>query len=93
MKVKRAENPISKADRPDFLAEDGMGRTVIIKCKGSAGTDAVSQIQRYGQRYHAARLMLVAFRMTSECVRKARRNHRIELIECDLGFGTLQTNK
>ena len=91
LKIKSAEIAIGKKKRPrpDFIAEDREGRKVVIECKGTAGENAVEQVQRYGKEYGRGkepRLMIVAFRINDFCRSAARKAGNIELVECDLDF-------
>ncbi|MGD0145975.1 MAG: hypothetical protein ABSB53_03870 [Nitrososphaerales archaeon] len=86
LKPKKAERRITEKDQPDFMAEDARGREVLIECKGTAGSDAVEQLERYGKSRRDARLMLIAYRIDEECRRIAKGKPRIELYECDLKF-------
>lgn len=89
--VKKAEVAIGKEKRPrpDFIAEDIEGRTVLIECKGTAREDAVDQIEGYRKEYGKGkdpRLIIVAFRINEACRLAARKAGSIELVECDLTF-------
>jgi len=95
LKILNAEAVIGKTKkpRPDFIAEDKAGRTVIIECKGIAGESAVEQIQRYQREYGKGkdcRLMIVAFRFKERCKEKAKKLGNIELVECDLTFNKIE---
>lgn len=82
-----------KRPRPDFIAEDKEGRTVIIECKGTAGEYAVKQLQLYGQEYGRGkepRLVIVAFRITGSCKLAATKAGNVELVECDLDFQKIE---
>ena len=88
MRITYAEKPISKSERPDFIAEDVKGRQVVIECKGRADVRSLEQL---GERYRRfatknARLFLVAFRIDDECRRLAKRYPNVELREADLRF-------
>ncbi|MEM2102668.1 MAG: hypothetical protein QXM22_04065 [Candidatus Bathyarchaeia archaeon] len=84
--LKSAEVPIGKRKRPDFIAEDAHGKTVLIECKGTAAESAVEQIRNYGKEYGKdSRLLVVAFRITDTC-RSAAKKANVELVECDLDF-------
>lgn len=90
LKIEHVEVSIGKQkrSRPDFIAKDKRGRTVLIECKGIAGEKAIEQIKDYEKRYgrgKKSRLMLVAFKIKEACKPKARKEN-IELIECDLSF-------
>jgi len=89
--VKKAEVAIGKQrrPRPDFIAEDKEGRIVLIECKGTAGENAVDQIEGYRKEYGKgkdSRSMIVAFRINEACRLAARKAGNVELIECDLEF-------
>lgn len=89
LKITKAETSISESDRPDFIAQDERGKTVIIECKGSAFPTDLDQLERYGKDFakEKPRLMLVAFRIADECATLAeKKNPKIELVECDLTF-------
>jgi len=93
--IKSAEITIGrkKRKRPDFIAEDINERTVIIECKGTAGEDTVDQILGYGEKYgdkNQPRLMIVAFRINSQCRLAAKKVGNIELFECDLNFHKIE---
>ncbi len=78
-----------KRQRPDFIAEDKKGKTVIIECKGTAGEAAVDQILDYQKKYGKkkdTRLIIVAFRFTDACKSYANRVGNVELFECNLGW-------
>lgn len=88
LRLKSAEVAIGKRKRPrpDFIAEDEYGKTVLIECKGTAGESVVEQIQSYGKEYGKdSRLLVVAFRITDAC-RSAAKKANVELVECDLDF-------
>ncbi len=87
LKIKNAEKPTSKSNRPDFLAVDARHRAVLIECKGSAHEGDCQQLRGYARdlRKSKPRLMLVAFKTDSDC-REAAREKQIELFECDLYF-------
>jgi hypothetical protein len=88
LKIKSAEVAIGKKrkPRPDFIAEDANGQTVLIECKGIADESAVSQIEGYRREYgKRCRLLLVAFRITETC-KSAAKKANVELVECDLSF-------
>jgi hypothetical protein len=88
LKVMKAERSTGKTDRPDFVAKDKKGETVIIECKGNAYAGDCDQLERYGRnlRKQNPRLMLVAFRIDDGCLDEAKKNSRIELYQCDLEF-------
>lgn len=88
MKVIDAEKPISKSERPDFMAEDSKGKQVIIECKGRANAASLEQLAERYRKFAAknARLLLIAFRIDDECRRLARRYPNVELREVDLKF-------
>jgi hypothetical protein len=87
LKIVKSEKAISKADRPDFIAKDKNGRTVVIECKGNAYPGDCDQLGRYRKTFakENPRLMLIAFRMDDDCLKLAK-NAKLELYECDLGF-------
>ncbi|MEM2971868.1 MAG: hypothetical protein QW270_05545 [Candidatus Bathyarchaeia archaeon] len=88
LKLKNAEVAIGKKrkSRPDFIAEDINGQTVLIECKGIAEEGAIDQIERYRKEYGKnCRLLLVAFRITDAC-KLAAKKANVELFECDLNF-------
>jgi len=86
--ITKSESRVSEADRPDFLAKDRKNRPVIIECKGRAYADACEQIERYGKNKAKGkpRLMLIAFQFDDGCLQEAKKNPRIELVQCDLKF-------
>jgi len=89
LRIKTAEVAIGKEkrSRPDFIAEDKNGRTVLIECKGNAGESTVDQILGYSKEYGKdARLMIVAFKINESCRLTSREAGNIELVECDLDF-------
>jgi len=88
LKIVKAEKAVSQTDRPDFIARDSSGQAVIIECKGTAHHEDCEQLERYGKNYAKgnARLILVAFKITDECLLSARKSTGIELFECDLKF-------
>lgn len=88
LKIVKSEKSTSKTDRPDFIAKDLSRQTVIIECKGIAYPGDCEQLERYGKNLarENPRLMLIAFRVTDECMRLAKKNPRMELFECDLKF-------
>jgi hypothetical protein len=88
LKITGAEASISESGRPDFIAKDEKGKTVLIECKGFAYPADLEQLERYGKDFakEKPRLMLVAFKMADECVKLAKKNPKIELFECDLTF-------
>jgi hypothetical protein len=93
--IRSAEVAIGKKKRPrpDFIAEDKQGRTVLVECKGTAGESAVEQILRYEKEYgkdKGVRLIIVAFRISEACMLAAKKAGNIELIECDLNFRKIQ---
>lgn len=94
LQIVSAEEPITKEDRPDFIAEDVKGTRVLIECKGQAGEAGCDQLRRYGidfKRRHpkkTARLMLVAFGFDPTC-RKVARRYGIEMIERKLNFARI----
>lgn len=95
LKIKNAEIAIGKKrrPRPDFTAEDKEGRTVVIECKGTAGENAIEQVQGYRKEYSRGtepRLMIVAFTITDSCRLAARKAGNIELVECDLDFHKIE---
>jgi len=94
LKILKAEVAIGKdkRKRPDFIAKDKSGRTVIIECKGTAGEDAVDQILEYQREYREdtdSRLMIIAFRISNSCKSYAKRVGNIELVECNLQWKKL----
>jgi len=88
LKITAAETSISESDRPDFIAKDEKGKTVLIECKGFAYPADLEQLERYGKDFakEKPRLMLVAFKIAEECLNPAKKNPKIELLECDLKF-------
>ena len=88
LKITKAERSTGKTDRPDFIAKDSNGETVLIECKGNAYAGDCDQLERYGQnlRKQNPRLMLVAFRIDDGCLDEARKHPRIELYQCELKF-------
>jgi len=95
LKIRYAEIAIGKMKRPrpDFIAEDKEGRIVLIECKGTAGENAVEQVQGYRKEYGGGtepRLVIVAFRITDSCRLAARKAGNIELVECDLDFQKIE---
>jgi hypothetical protein len=88
LRITKSEKHTSHTDRPDFLAKDKDGRTVIIECKGNAYAGDCGQLEGYGKnlKLEKPRLMLVAFRIDDECIKIAEKNLMIELYECDLKF-------
>ena len=90
LRIMSSEDPVSDKNRPDFIALDSSDNYVLIECKGTAHPDACEQLERYGKSYeNDSRLMLVAFNITNDCRIRARKNPKIELIECDLLFQQL----
>jgi len=93
--IKSAEISIGKQkrSRPDFIAEDKQGRTVLIECKGTAGESAVEQIQSYAKEYgeNKYRLLIIAFKINEACRLAAKKAGNIELVECDLDFHKSKT--
>lgn len=91
LKIEQAELFVGEK-RPDFIAKDKGGRTVLIECKGNAGLDTVEQIKRYEVEFSKRknpRLMIVAFRINEACRLAAKKAGNIELYECDLDFKAL----
>jgi len=91
LKLKSAEIAIGKqkGSRPDFIAEDRQGRTVIMECKGTAGEGTVEQIQSYEREYSKGqkpRLIIIAFKINEACRSAAKKAGNIELVECDLAY-------
>jgi hypothetical protein len=88
LKIMKSEKRTSKTDQPDFIAKDRSGQTVLIECKGNAYPEDCEQLERYAR--HLARenprLMLLAFRIDDGCLEEAKKNPRMELVECDLKF-------
>jgi bifunctional DNA-binding transcriptional regulator/antitoxin component of YhaV-PrlF toxin-antitoxin module len=91
LKIVKSEKPTSKTDRPDFIAKDRLRQTVLIECKGTAYPEDCEQLERYGKNLtkENSRLMLVAFKITDECISIARKNPRMKLFECDLVFNKI----
>jgi hypothetical protein len=94
LRIQSAEVTIGKdrKSRPDFIAEDKDGRTVLIECKGNAGEGTVEQIMGYSREYgkgKETRLMIVAFRINEACKLAATKVGNIELVECNLDFWKL----
>lgn len=93
LEITRIEHSISETDRPDFIARDRIGKTVLIECKGAAVERDCRQLLRYGANYKPGkrskpRLMLVAFAFDQGC-RKLSKQCGIEMVECDLRFSKL----
>lgn len=88
LKITHAEKPTTENERPDFIAKDKDGRTVLIECKGNACATDCRQLERYGETFadKKARLFLIAFKIDDECYKEAKNNPRLELFECDLSF-------
>ena len=51
LEITRIEHSINDTDRPDFIARDRGGRTVLIECKGAAVERDCQQLLRYGTNY------------------------------------------
>ncbi|MBI3033770.1 hypothetical protein HYY72_01285 [Candidatus Woesearchaeota archaeon] len=90
--LKFAEKTIGKK-RPDFIAEDGNRKTVIIECKGSVDfPKAIKQIVDYRKRYkkqvNGVRCFLIAFDFDSKSKEKARKEG-IEMFQAELCFKSL----
>ncbi|MBI2986558.1 MAG: DUF91 domain-containing protein [Deltaproteobacteria bacterium] len=83
------EEATGQRERPDFLAKDASGRTVIIECKGRADETAVTQLVRYRKKYQkqreSPRCFLIASHIDEKCRKEAKRN-KIEFFETDLVF-------
>jgi len=85
--ILESEKQINENDRLDFLARDNNGNDVIIECKGTAYALACDQVEQYAKYFpEHSRLFLVAFNITHECKKRADKNKRIELYECELTF-------
>jgi hypothetical protein len=90
LRIISIERSISEKDRPDFIATDKNGRTVLIECKGTAREADCDQLLRYFNDFRSRnnpkpRLMLIAFTFDQSCRKTAKANH-IETVECDLTF-------
>jgi hypothetical protein len=90
LRITAMERSITERDRPDFIASDRKGSTVLIECKGVAREGDCDQLLRYGADFKpkikvSPRLMLVAFSFDQSCRKMARANG-IEMIECELQF-------
>jgi predicted Mrr-cat superfamily restriction endonuclease len=93
LKIEKVESVIGKKKRPDFIAKDSKGKTVIIECKGTAGAEAVDQIKSYEKLYgkgFTPRLIIVAYKIDESCRSAARKAKNVELFECDLYFQRLK---
>jgi RecB family endonuclease NucS len=88
MKIIKTEKATTVSNRPDFIAKDIDNRTVIIECKGYAVPQDCGQLERYGEglQKENPRLILIAFKIDNGCLKEAKNNSRMELIECDLKF-------
>lgn len=87
LRLTGAEHSISQSERPDFIAVDKHGCTVVIECKGTAKERDCEQLERYGRSFKpkSPRLMLIAFKFDERCERMAKKKG-LELVECDLRF-------
>ena len=92
LKIVKSEKSTSRTDRPDFIAKDRSGTTVIIECKGNAFPGDCEQLERYGENLarENPRLMLIAFKIDDGCIELAKRIPRMELFECDLEFTKIE---
>lgn len=92
LKIIHEEKSINEQNRPDFLAKDKNGTTVIIECKGDADSETIKQIKRYRSNYpKASRCFLIATRISEDCKKDAARNG-IEVFEVDLDFNKITLN-
>ena len=88
LRIIHAEHGIEDQKRPDFIAKDASGKTVLIECKGVADEKAISQARGYLKKFKkelGTRAIVVAFRANVNC-RKLAQKYNIELYECDLSF-------
>lgn len=90
LNIKKANRHIGESSkRPDFIGEDKQGRSVLIECKGVADARTVDQILEYGKKSKKGsnpRLIIVASRVSEECLKSARKAGNIELFETQLTF-------
>jgi len=88
LKIVKSEKSTSRTDRPDFVARDKSGKTVIIECKGNAFPGDCEQLERYGENLakENPRLILIAFKIDDGCIDVAKKIPEMELFECDLEF-------
>lgn len=92
LKITHEEKSINEQNRPDFLAKDKNGTSVIIECKGYAESETIKQIKRYRSNYpKASRCFLIAMRISEDCKKEAARNG-IEVFEVDLNFNKITSN-
>jgi RecB family endonuclease NucS len=92
LKITHEEKPINEQNRPDFLAKDKNGISVIIECKGYADNETIKQIKRYRSNYpKSSRCFLIATQLSDDCKKEARRNE-IEVFEVDLNFNKITSS-
>ncbi|MCX6777272.1 MAG: hypothetical protein NT157_00095 [Candidatus Micrarchaeota archaeon] len=87
LKIIKEERHIDDENKPDFIAKDRTGKTVIIECKGNrVGSAAIEQILRYKRSYGKnARYFLIGFTFDRRAIEQARKEN-IVVYEVDLKF-------